>query len=90
MDGVKTKVEAAVEALSSYANSFSPDRKGFADAIRKDHRTLQQEVMKTFVALIDGWAEDYDKGRFDARNEATVKLAKELREITKMTYIPYI
>jgi len=86
----KSNATKAVEALGTHVNSFSTNHKEFANGIRKEHRTIQQSIMKTFLVLIDGWADDFDNERYDARNEATVKLAKELSAIANKTYIPYI
>lgn len=80
------------EMLDEWANSHrSEDVKEFADQIvNRTHRTLQQRVMGTFVAVIEMWAETKS---FDGRNEATVKLAKKFVEATGDKYdrnLPYI
>jgi anthranilate phosphoribosyltransferase len=58
---------------------------------RRTHRTLQQKIMGLFVATVEAWAEN--KGGSDARNEATVKLAKKMIDATGDKYdraLPYI
>jgi hypothetical protein len=64
------------EALTSFAQHTGAVRE-FAAAMERQHRTLQQSTMRLFVAWVESLAETKD-GRFDARNEGTVKLAKAL------------
>lgn len=54
------------------------------------HRTLQQKVMGLFLRCIEAWAED--KGGHDGRNDATVKLCKEIVDKTDKyaRMLPYI
>lgn len=59
----------------------------------RTHRTLQQKIMGLFVASIEGWAKCAEERQFDARNEATVKLAKKMIDATGDKYdrgLPYI
>ncbi|MFA5571635.1 MAG: hypothetical protein WDA42_00890 [Candidatus Bathyarchaeia archaeon] len=37
------------------------------------HRTLQQSLYPLVIGLIAMWAEDYERGSFDGRNEYTCK-----------------
>jgi len=55
--------------------------KAFVGAMRCDHRTLQQTFTMLCVAWFKALAEDYDNGRFDARNEASCKLAKLISDL---------
>ena len=67
------------------ANNNDKARAEFAEHITsRTHRTLQQGIMRAFVAVIEAWAEG--KGGQDARNEATVKLAKKFVEATGDKY----
>jgi hypothetical protein len=53
----------------------------------RTHRTLQQKIMGLIVPLLEAWAEQAKSpGRFDARNEATVKLAKKMIDATGDKY----
>lgn len=54
----------------------------------RTHRTLQQRIMALFVRAIEAWAED--KGGHDARNEATVKLAKRMIDASGDKYDRYL
>jgi hypothetical protein len=65
------------EAFMNDVNSMSFDVTSFADAVTTEHRTLQQNAFRAFAACIEQWAEMYETGRYDLRNEQTVKLAHE-------------
>ncbi len=65
----------------------------FVEYILNDHRTLQQNMGRIVVKLIHGWAEMYDTGHYDLRNEGTVKFAAEVRNKVLSagnTYLPSI
>lgn len=50
-----------------------------AELLLNDHRTLQQGFMRDLIwPVLKGWAEDYESGRYDLRNEATVSLAHQI------------
>jgi hypothetical protein len=42
------------------------------------HRTLQQQVFSMFTALCKEWAEAHKDNRFDARNEYTCQMSKNI------------
>ena len=95
---MKTKVfqpsrERAKQAalnLSNAVNEMSFDAVSFAEAIRRDHRSLQQSTMRVFVELLKQWAEDANTGNFDLRNEDTVKLARDLLDGVEHTHLSNI
>jgi len=60
-------------------------------AMERQHRTLQQSTMRLFVAWIEALAETKD-GRFDARNEGAVRLAKALiaSPAWEKKHLPYV
>ena len=86
----ETRGTILAKEFGNYANSFNPDREGFVKGIRNEHRTLQQEIMRTFVELVNAWSKDYEDGRYDLRNEQTVILANEFSKIAKESYLPMI
>lgn len=49
----------------------------------RTHRTLQQAIMRLFIATIEAWA---TQKNFDGRNEATIKLCKRIIEATGDKY----
>lgn len=84
----KTGAEMARELDSWINGSDKTDVEAFAvELTDRTHRTLQQRCMDLFVACIEIWAERSKRpGLFDARNEATVKLAKKMVDATGDKY----
>lgn len=88
--------EEMAQMLDEFCNSM--DRRELPKFVEqvtlRTHRTLQQKIMGVFVATIEAWAEQAKSpGHFDARNEATVKLAKKMVDATGDKYdrtLPYI
>lgn len=80
----------AAEALIDSINSMSWNPKKFGLAISMQHRTLQQTLMKSFVATIRVMASD-DYG-FDDRNRGAHEAAKKMVEsgILDEIYLPFI
>ena len=74
------------EMLDEFLNSY--DTTQVAEFVQHAtcsvHRTLQQRMMGLFVLCIEAWAIDF--GGHDARNEATVKLAKKIVAATGDVY----
>ena len=68
------------KAFSRFINSYSCDIDGVVEALAIEHRTLQQGITRFAVAWLEKMAEHHDIGRFDGRNEASVKLGKEFVE----------
>lgn len=67
-----------------------PFVQGFVDKVtQQSHRTLQQLMMQLFWACIVQWSK---AGSYhDARNEATVKLCKQIVEaVGEEQYFPYV
>lgn len=82
----KQRAEEAANDLMNFVNSFSCDSKTFARTICHGHKTLQQSVMRLFVAL----AREMADTPCDARNEAAVELAKKISEIAEDHPLPFI
>jgi hypothetical protein len=74
------------QMLDEFANkSYDEDVAEFVEQITcRTHRTLQQKIMGLFMRTIEAWAGD--KGGHDARNEATVALAKKIVAATGDKY----
>lgn len=73
---VESKEYKTAQELGMAINgSWSPKR--FAEAVTTTmHRTLQQELMRTFVAVIREMASD--EYRYDRRNEGSHKAAVKM------------
>ena len=61
---------------------------------RGTHRTLQQSAFSTFLLCIEKWAEMYEEGCYDLRNEATCRMSAEmwtaLQLFDRDTHVPFI
>lgn len=73
------------------AHHYDDEIKAFAQhVVHNTHRTLQQGIMRLFIATIATWASE---GRSDLRNESTIKMSKKivaaLGDKIDM-YLPYI
>ena len=64
-----------VEVLSRYVN-YNKSTRGFIEAFKREHRTLQQSAFKMFLSLMEEIAsENYQT---DGRNKATKEVAETL------------
>lgn len=70
-----------IEKLSRTSNNMTFDHKEFAaqlaDSFRREHRTLQQGIIKVLAEFISEVAEQHT----DMRNEAAVQWCKEVKKI---------
>ena len=80
----------AAEELSNAVNSMGWKPKYFAMGVASQHRTLQQEIMRSFVAMIHVMASD-DYG-YDDRNRGSHEAAKKMVEshFLDEIYLPFI
>jgi hypothetical protein len=63
----------------------------FINAVRRNHRTLQQNFFgHILLRCIKDFAKRHDEGQFDARNEESCKAAKRMETIANNTYLPFI
>jgi len=64
----------------------------FADAIRNQHPTHQQSLMRALMACVDTWYEMYGLGYYDGRNEGTCFAAARMREALDQSpiHLPYV
>lgn len=70
-----TAERAAADALINHVNRYSSDMSGVAAALTQTHPTLQQGVMRVFVAFVREMAA---KPYTDARNEASAEVARKI------------
>lgn len=70
-----------------FVNNISRDDSGYIEEIIATHRTLQQCWMRLACATIKAIAEQQN---YDARNEASVILARKICEIDGFDYLPFI
>ena len=86
----ETREYKAAEALADAVNSMGWKPENFAKGLSIQHRTLQQEVMRTFVAMIHLMASD--NYGYDDRNRGSHEAAKKMVEsgILDEIYLPFI
>lgn len=78
----------AAKALEDSINDMSWNPKEFAEATLTFHRTLQQTLFRTLVAVLREYA---DPNRsVDPRNEASKNGSRKLLEVIDTLYIPFI
>lgn len=82
----KKKAETVANDILDFVNVLGFDADTFAETICHGHKTLQQSAMRLFVTTIRKMAEVTP----DARNEATVELAKKITEIAETYSLPLI
>ena len=80
----------AAQELERALNDYGWNPKRFAESTKCYHRTLQQELMKTIVAIIKMVG---DKGyRTDLRNQASHELCRKIIDsgVLDDCYLPFI
>jgi len=88
----KEKRELLAEQMSRFINGASDrDIKELATDMTRDHRSLVQMKMGLFIRFCSVLAEQEKEGRYDARNEYSVKLASQIMKLTDgFTIVPRI
>ena len=76
----KERSEVAAADLNRACNVMNFDYETFANEVRREHRTIQQNTARVLFKLIQRWAGDYESGNFDLRNEDTVRACKDIVE----------
>jgi hypothetical protein len=75
----KERGEAFARVFSDFANEMSDAPKSAAlDLLMREHRTIQQSMMKFCMGFIHRMSEQ----RSDLRNQASVELAKQIMDRT--------
>lgn len=78
----------AAKALEDSINDMSWNPKEFAEATLTFHRTLQQTLFRTLVAVLREYAAP--NRSVDPRNEASKDGSRKLLEVIDTLYIPFI
>lgn len=82
----KRIAEDNANRLMSFVNHYGCDYAAFAKTVAGGHKTLQQSVMRLFIATIREMA----KVTPDDRNAQSVELAKEILKIADGYSLPLI
>jgi len=82
-DGKKIEIDPhnpidVANVVSTFVNNFSHNPTELAKALHNDHRTLVQSMTGVFIKFFELLAQDYERGYYDARNEASCKLAAKI------------
>lgn len=90
MDIQNTREYKAAQDLERALNDYGWNPTLFAESTGYFHRTLQQELMKTIVAIIRKMGDD--GYRTDLRNKASHELCKRIVEsgLLDDTHLPFI
>lgn len=77
MQEINPKAKQLAEQVTDYVNTFNSDKnKEFAEALSREHRTLQQSTLRLMLETIEFMAgDDY---RTDGRNEGSKATARRL------------
>lgn len=84
MSGRDLSGEEFAKVFSEFSNNMNDSAKKEAiEKMMRDHRTLQQNMMRFCMEFIEAMSNQ----QYDLRNEASVKLAKEIMEIDSVDRI---
>ena len=79
LSGVKTseRDKEFAQAFANFVNGSMSSADQTGREMTRAHRYLQQQMFKVFIGLMRQLAYNYQKGRYDQRNEWASKLASE-------------
>lgn len=85
--------EEAGQFMENFVNVMAnrEENKAFVDyVVYRTHRTLNQGLIGLFFDVIKEEGAVWGTGRYDARNEASVKACYELSKHLEEVYLPFI
>jgi hypothetical protein len=85
----KERAEKAADDFCNAVNEMSFDSKAFAEQVRRNHRTVQQNVGGVLLVLLSQWAEDGATKNFDLRNQAVCEFADKVEPFNPQRF-PFI
>lgn len=90
----KQKVKEAVSVIFRELNCMGYEGdvgEAVVEHIEREHRTLQQAFFRNVLApVIKSFADRYNEGYYDLRNEASCELANKLKPIIEKSPLPFI
>ena len=89
MAATEKELKDAMETIMRGVNSFEAEKIGeiMAEFVMNDHRTLQQYFCKAIQVFIDKYA---DTKSFDARNDASIQWAIDVKKLKESHHLPTI
>ena len=85
----ETNDDVFARFFSDYVNNTLHDEKKAAEKMARDHRTLQSNMFKLFMAYIKILAENAKTGWFDERNEYACKTSQKMLDYLDSIKYPY-
>lgn len=86
---VSTKT--ALDGITRFVNNYGHSDELFAKLLMREHRTLQQSVMRLFMVCIEEWSK---QEHCDLRNEATIALSRKILSLLEedrcLPFLPFI
>lgn len=88
-------VRLAFQTIRDYCSSYDFGKgkescvETFLEMLQHEHPTHQQSFARFMQKIIKFYAEQYEKGYCDMRNEASCKLFAELHKISKEKPLPF-
>jgi len=86
----KEEIKKAVQSVSHIMNAYGNEEvEFFVKQMSRQHRTLQQ----AFSRICQAWflhLASLEESRYDLRNEASVALAKKIKEVLENSPLPLI
>jgi len=76
-------------AIRNFGNGDSESLAKIFEMINRQHPTHQQSMARFIQKIISFYADQYEKGYCDMRNEASCKLFAELHKISKENHLPF-
>ena len=80
MNACEERAREAARNLANAVNEMSFDQAAFADELLRQHRSLQQNAFRSFLAVIGAWAK-LAPNQCDLRNEYTVEKSREIVDL---------
>jgi hypothetical protein len=74
----RERAVAAAQAFTAAVNEMGFDAETFAKEIRREHRTLQQNVGRVVLELLSQWGGDGQSQNYDLRNAGICKAAADM------------
>jgi hypothetical protein len=77
MNVTESRSAKAAQKMCNALNAMCFDYDVFADTVMREHRTIQQNVFKAILKLIEHWAA-MSSSHYDGRNEKTVQVCQKI------------
>ncbi len=76
--GSRDVAQVAVKVLATAVNDFTFDSRAFIQEFKAQHKTLQQNMFRVFMALVKAMSEE--ESSIDGRNAASYRVARAIND----------